>query len=150
MMKLAFVAACAAVVGVSEAGAQSLVQRSDWQDRKLERSLPRINPTVPWLDIDTKTRMPKGDIPLGRAVASVNRYVLPSHWDVQMSTNSLHFREHVAMQDGKWTELDLRQPGTRRILEALRQIEAEAPGLLEHATFAEMARGHGNGGHVPQ
>ena len=88
MMKLVFVAACAAVLGVPEAAAQSLVQRSDWQDRKFETYLPRVNTTVPWLEIDTKTRLPKGDIPLGRDVASVGRFVLPSRVDVQVSINS--------------------------------------------------------------
>jgi hypothetical protein len=88
MMKLVFAAALAAVIGVSEAAAQSLLQRSDWQDRKFETYLPRVNTTVPWLDIDTKTKLPKGDIPLGRDVASVGRFVLPSRADVQISTNS--------------------------------------------------------------
>ena len=56
------------------------------------------------------------------------------------------------MQDAKWIELDLRRPGTRRILEALRQIEEEAPGLIDEATLAatELAKGRGNGGRVPQ
>ena len=88
MMKLVFATAFAAVIGVPEAAAQSLVQSSDWQDRKFESYLPRINTTVPWPEIDTKTRLPKGDIPLGRNVASVGRFVLPSHGDVQVSTNS--------------------------------------------------------------
>jgi len=56
------------------------------------------------------------------------------------------------MQDAKWIDLDQRRPGTRRILEALRQIEEEAPGLIDEATLAatELAKGRGNGGHVPQ
>jgi hypothetical protein len=56
------------------------------------------------------------------------------------------------MQDGTWIDLDLRRPGTRRILDALRQLEEEAPGLLDDATLAatELAKGRGNGGHVPQ
>ena len=56
------------------------------------------------------------------------------------------------MPDGKWIDLDLRRPGTRRILEALRQIEEEAPGLIDEATLAttELAKGRGNGGHIPQ
>jgi hypothetical protein len=43
-------------------------------------------------------------------------------------------------------------PGRARILEALRQIEEEAPGLIDEATLAatEPAKGRGNGGHVPQ
>lgn len=88
MTKLLFVAAFAAVIGVPDAAAQSLVQRSDWQDRKFETYLPRFNTTLPWLEIDTKTKLPKGDIPLGRDVASVGRFVLPSRPNVQISTNS--------------------------------------------------------------
>lgn len=88
MMKLVLAATLAAVLCVPEAAAQSLVQRSDWQGRKFETYLPRVNTTVPWLDIDTKSRLPKGDIPLGRDVASVGRFVLPSRADIQLSTNS--------------------------------------------------------------
>ena len=87
MMKLVFAAAFAALINVPDATAQSIVQRSDWQERKFETYLPRVNTTVPWLGIDTKTKLPKGDIPLGRDVASVGPFVLPSH-DVQVSTNS--------------------------------------------------------------
>ena len=56
------------------------------------------------------------------------------------------------MHDGKWIELDLRRPGARRLLEALRQIEEEAPGLIDEAALAatELAKGRGNGGRVPQ
>jgi hypothetical protein len=86
-LKLVFAAALAAITGAPDAAAQSLVQRSDWQDRKFETYLPRVNTTVPWLEIDTKTKLPKGDIPLGRDVASIGGFVLPSRVDVQMSTN---------------------------------------------------------------
>ena len=56
------------------------------------------------------------------------------------------------MHDGKWIELDVRQPGMRRILEALRQIEEEAPGLLDDAALAatELPRTRSDGGHVPR
>jgi len=87
MMKLVFAAAFAALIGVPDAAAQSLFQRSDWQGRKFETYLPRVNTTVPWLEIETKTGWPKGDVPLGRDVASVGPFVLPSHADVQVSTN---------------------------------------------------------------
>jgi hypothetical protein len=64
------------------------VQRSDWQDRKFETYLPRPNATVPWLEIDTKSKMPRGDLPLGRDVASVEPFVLlPAETDI-LSTNS--------------------------------------------------------------
>jgi hypothetical protein len=56
------------------------------------------------------------------------------------------------MPDGKWIDLDGRQPGMRRILEALRQIEEEAPGLLDDAALAatELSRTRSDGGRVPQ
>jgi hypothetical protein len=88
MMKLVFAAAFAALIGVPDAAAQSLFQRSDWQGRKFETYLPRVKTTVPWLEIDTKTKLPKGDIPLGRDMASVGPFVLRSHADEQVSTNS--------------------------------------------------------------
>ena len=87
MMKLVFAATLAAVICVPQAAAQSVVQRSDWQDRTFDTCLPRVNTTAPWLEIDTKTKFPKGDIPLGRDVASVGRFVLPPHADIHVSTN---------------------------------------------------------------
>jgi hypothetical protein len=55
------------------------------------------------------------------------------------------------MRAGKRIDLDVRQPGMRRILEALRQIEEEAPVLLDDATLAaELSRARSDGGRVPQ
>ena len=88
MMKLLIAAALAVSVCVPQAAAQSLVQRSDWQDRKFETYLPQPNAPVPWLELDTKTRLPKGDIPLGRDVASVGRLALPPlEADIRVSTH---------------------------------------------------------------
>jgi hypothetical protein len=43
---------------------------------------------VPWLEIDTKVKLPKGDLPLGRDVASFGSFVLPSAGaDRQVSTH---------------------------------------------------------------
>ena len=87
-MKRVLAAAFAAVIGVPEAAAESLLQRSDWQDRKFETYLPRVQTTVPWLEIDTKTKLPKGDIPIGRDVASTGPFVLPQgKADVVVSDN---------------------------------------------------------------
>ena len=89
MVKLVLAAVAAATLCASNAAGQSLVQRSDWQNRKFETYLPRPNATVPWLELDTKTKLPKGDIPLGREVASVGRLVLPPlDADVRVSTNA--------------------------------------------------------------
>ena len=88
MVKLLFAAVVAATLCVSDAAGQSLVQRSDWQDRKFDTYLPRPNATVPWLEIDTKTKLPKGDIPLGRDVASIGPFVFPPVGaDIRVSTN---------------------------------------------------------------
>jgi hypothetical protein len=88
MMKLFISAILAASVCVPQAAAQSLVQRSDWQDRKFETYLPKPDATVPWLELDTKTRLPKGDIPLRRDVASVGRLALPPlEADIRVSTH---------------------------------------------------------------
>jgi hypothetical protein len=56
------------------------------------------------------------------------------------------------MPHGKRIDLDGRQPGMRRILEAVRQIEDGAPGLLEGAALAatELCKTRNDGGRVPQ
>ena len=55
------------------------------------------------------------------------------------------------MSDGNWIDLDVRQPGMRRILDALRLIEEEAPGLVEDAAIAatELSKTRSDGGRVP-
>jgi hypothetical protein len=57
------------------------------------------------------------------------------------------------MSDRKWTKLEeLREPGMRRILDALKQIEEEAPGLVNEAAVAaaELAKARSDGGRMPQ
>jgi len=57
------------------------------------------------------------------------------------------------MPDGKWVKLDeLRQPGSRRILEAMRLVEQEAPGLIDRASLAaaELQTASADGGRVPE
>jgi hypothetical protein len=57
------------------------------------------------------------------------------------------------MQDRKWMKLeDLRQPGMRRLLDALKRIEEEAPGLVSEAALAasELAKQRSDGGRMPQ
>ena len=57
------------------------------------------------------------------------------------------------MPDRKWMKLEeLRQPGMRRILEAMKQIEEEAPGLVNEAALAaaELSKARSDGGLMPQ
>ena len=89
MTKRLFVAALAVFLFVPHASGESILQRSDWQERKLETYLPPPGPTVPWLDLNTKTKLPKGDLPLGRNTASAGHFVLPSTGsDTQVSSNA--------------------------------------------------------------
>ena len=88
MVKHLLAAVVAAVICIPQAAGQSLVQRGDWQDRKFETYLPRGSSTVPWLELDMRIKLPKGDIPLGREVASVGPFVLPPVGpDFRVSTN---------------------------------------------------------------
>jgi hypothetical protein len=57
------------------------------------------------------------------------------------------------MQGRKWIKLEeLRRPGMRRILEATKQIEEEAPGLVSEAALAaaELSKARSDGGRMPQ
>jgi hypothetical protein len=109
---------------------------------------------VPGLDLDIRTKPPKRDLPIRwqanallplqcTAVRPMRGYRQPQYG----------FGENVAMSDRKWTKLDeVRQPpGIRRVLDPMRQIEEEAPGLLDEAMSAsiEFAKRR-DGGHVPQ
>jgi hypothetical protein len=57
------------------------------------------------------------------------------------------------MRPEKWIELEeLRQPAIRRILEAIKAIEEERPGLVQDAALAagELAKRRGDGGRMPE
>jgi hypothetical protein len=89
MAKILWAVALVVCLSSSQASGQSILQKSDWRERKLESYLPPPGPAVPWLDLDTKTRLPKGDIPLGRAAASAGHFVLPAIGpEARMSSNA--------------------------------------------------------------
>jgi hypothetical protein len=87
-----FVAALAVFLWMPHASGRSIVgpsivQRSDWQNRGLETYLPPLPSTVPWLDLNSRTKLPKGDLPLGRTAASAGRFVPPlTRADIQVPT----------------------------------------------------------------
>lgn len=59
--------ALSSVALVLDAKAESLVRRIDAQDcGRFKSLLPPVSPSVPWLNLDTKTRLPRGDYPIGR------------------------------------------------------------------------------------
>jgi hypothetical protein len=52
------------------AHAQSVLQKSDWKEKRFESYLPAPCNAVPWLNIDSRTRLPKGDLPIGWRAAN--------------------------------------------------------------------------------
>jgi hypothetical protein len=76
MMKTCIAVLAALITCACEAAGQSILQKSDWKDPGLERFLPAPDVGVPWLKLDTKTKLPKGDLPRGREATSVGRFVL--------------------------------------------------------------------------
>ena len=57
------------------------------------------------------------------------------------------------MRSEKWIKFEeLRQPAMRRVVEAMKSIEEERPGLLEEAALAagELAKRRDDGGRMPE
>jgi hypothetical protein len=88
MMKYAIAATAAVLACAPEAASQSILQKSDWKDTGLERFLPPADAAVPWLQLDNKTKLPKGDLPIGRQASSVGPFILaPCMPETRMSAN---------------------------------------------------------------
>jgi hypothetical protein len=47
-------------------GTETLLRKAEAPDKSFEAFLPPANFSVPWLNIDTRTKLPKGDYPVGR------------------------------------------------------------------------------------
>ena len=47
-------------------GTETLLRKADAPDKNFETFLPPVNFNVPWLSIDPRSNLPKGDYPLGR------------------------------------------------------------------------------------
>ena len=45
-------------------GTETLLRKADAPDKSFEAFLPPANFNVPWLTIDKRTKLPKGDFPL--------------------------------------------------------------------------------------
>jgi hypothetical protein len=72
---------------------QSILQKTDWQGTKIETYLPDPGPAVPWLNLDSRTKLPKSDPGLGRYAEGIGRLVLEPKASIQLSSNELpHWR----------------------------------------------------------
>ena len=70
------------------AAGESILQKTDWQSTKFETYLPSAGPNVPWLNLDSRTKLPKGDIPLGRFADVIGPLLLQPAWsNIQISSN---------------------------------------------------------------
>lgn len=76
MMKHVIFAIVLGGVCLSDASAESLLKRSDWQDRKIETLLPPLQTSIPWLEIDTRIKS-HTDTLLGRDLRPPGPFVLP-------------------------------------------------------------------------
>lgn len=47
-------------------GTETLLRKVQAPDKSFEAFLPPASFNVPWLSIDTRTKLPKGDYPIGR------------------------------------------------------------------------------------
>jgi hypothetical protein len=73
-----------------QAAGQSILQKTDWQGTKFESYLPDPGQAVPWLNLDTWTKLPKSDPGLGRYAEGVGRLVLqPTGPNIQISSNEV-------------------------------------------------------------
>ena len=71
-----------------QAAGESILQKTDWQGTKFETYLPSPGPDVPWLNLESRTKLPKGDIPLGRYADVIGPVLLqPKGSNIQISSN---------------------------------------------------------------
>ena len=73
-MRKIFIAIAAAsfIVLPSANAGESVVRKADWKDSFLSST----GDTVPWLNLDSRTKLPKGDFPLGRHAEGLGRLIL--------------------------------------------------------------------------
>ena len=73
---------------VPQAAGESILQKTDWQGTKFETYLPSSGPHVPWLNMESRTKLPKGDMPLGRHAGGIGPLLLqPKGSNIQISSN---------------------------------------------------------------
>lgn len=58
-------------------GTETVLRRAAAPDKDFEAFLPPLNFNVPWLNIDSRTKLPKGDYPIGRN-AELGSFILQS------------------------------------------------------------------------
>lgn len=67
----------------------SVVRNTEWQNKDFAAYLPPISAETPWLNLDSRTKLPKGNFPLGREADSIGALALKPIPNMQVS--GLHF-----------------------------------------------------------
>lgn len=81
--------ALAALGAIPEAASQSVLQKNDLPPRNIESYLPAPPSSVPWLDLDARTKLPKRDLSTGWRADALSPFVLPYvSTDAQVSLNT--------------------------------------------------------------
>jgi hypothetical protein len=65
----------------------SSVVRSPAPPKDFAAYLPALPPRAPWLSLDARTKLPKGDFPLGREADGIGRLALPSALPTDVAAN---------------------------------------------------------------
>jgi hypothetical protein len=149
-MKKHFVAvALAACLWIPEAPAQSILQRSNWRDQSFATYLPAPTNSLPWLNLDRKRRWPKADFPIGREVNVAETSAFGSITFNMQVTETGPSSVRRVMPD---VLEELRRPGVRRILEAVKSVKNESPALFDDTSIAvqQLSKSRAEVGHMLQ
>jgi hypothetical protein len=85
---MSVVAVAVAVALWSHEAGQTILQNTDWQSKSFETHLPQPTHSVPWLDLNVRTKQPKRDWPIGRQANALPQFQLHVPTDAQVSSNT--------------------------------------------------------------
>jgi len=82
---LPLAAALLVVASIPAFGNETSVVRTTASEKDFAAYLPALPPHAPWLHLDARTRLPKGDYPLGREAESMGRLVVLGAFPTQLA-----------------------------------------------------------------
>ena len=82
---LPLAAALLIVASIPAFGSETSVVRTTASEKDFAAYLPALPPHAPWLHLDARTKLPKGDYPLGREAESIGRLAVPGAFPRQLA-----------------------------------------------------------------
>jgi hypothetical protein len=67
------------VTSITAFGNETSVERKRLPEKDFVPYLPALPPHAPWLQLDARPKLPKGDYPLGREAESIGRLTARAH-----------------------------------------------------------------------